>query len=224
MSRHLVVSPHPDDAEIALGGTIHKMTCLGHDVGIAICTGGGDLTMVHSGETVSFGSRVAEQKRAAARLGVSGLQWLMLAPASKFDQVPQSEFVSTFDKLFRQYDAVYLPLPSFNDDHRRVWQAGLAAFRPGKLPKVNLYAYEQGVSNVMAEMTPGLFGRRYIEIMGTDLDAKIAAIEGHKGQLEGREDTILGAPGATTLAHMRGLEIGVNFAEMVYVVREISSI
>ena len=50
----LVVSPHPDDAEIALGGLISLQVAAKHCVTIAICAGEGDLTMVHSGDTISF--------------------------------------------------------------------------------------------------------------------------------------------------------------------------
>lgn len=61
----LVVAPHPDDAELGMGGTIAKMIQRGAKVGIV------DLT---SGEPTPYGTvekRVAETARATQLLGVT---------------------------------------------------------------------------------------------------------------------------------------------------------
>ena len=61
----LVVAPHPDDAELGMGGTIAKMIQRGAKVGIV------DLT---SGEPTPYGTiekRVAETARATELLGVT---------------------------------------------------------------------------------------------------------------------------------------------------------
>ncbi|MFM7517356.1 MAG: PIG-L family deacetylase, partial [Pirellula sp.] len=61
----LVVAPHPDDAELGMGGTIAKMIQSGANVGIL------DLT---NGEPTPFGSiekRAAETLEASKRLGVT---------------------------------------------------------------------------------------------------------------------------------------------------------
>ena len=52
--RFLVVSPHPDDAELGLGGTIIKLKKEGHRVYIV------DLT---SGEPTPFGTEKRESRR-----------------------------------------------------------------------------------------------------------------------------------------------------------------
>ncbi|MFM8571081.1 MAG: bacillithiol biosynthesis deacetylase BshB1 [Pirellula sp.] len=61
----LVVAPHPDDAELGMGGTISKMIQQGHKVGIV------DLT---NGEPTPYGStekRAAETQLASKHLGVT---------------------------------------------------------------------------------------------------------------------------------------------------------
>lgn len=61
----LIVAPHPDDAELGMGGTIAKLIQRGAKVGIL------DLT---SGEPTPYGStekRLAETKRATELLGVT---------------------------------------------------------------------------------------------------------------------------------------------------------
>ena len=222
MNRTLVVSPHPDDAEIGCGGMIarllSKTLC---SVAIAVCTGEGDLNMLHSGATVPFSTRRKEQENAAEALGGADLRWLGLAPASKFDCMPQSDFVSAFDALFDQFDTVVLPLPSYNDDHVRVWQAGLAAFRPGRLRNVTLLAYEQPNANCLGPQIQGMFGKRYVPLNGGHLLAKTQAIACHASQMNGRQNSIYSKSGAETQAVLRGSEIGHPFAELLYVVREI---
>lgn len=217
--RKLVVSPHPDDAEIGLGGAIHRWQREGHLPTIAVCTGEGDLTMVHSRQTVPFTQRREEQRIAAQCLGCEVL-WLELAQASKFDQTPQARFVMAFDQAFPDFDEVYLPLPSYNDDHRRVWEAGLAAMRPGKLDHVGFYAYEQACSQCLGEPGQMAFGRRYVAISSADLKAKQEAISAHQSQMGGRGFSIYGPRGAKVHAELRGMECGAEQAEMIYVLRE----
>lgn len=219
MNRILVVSPHPDDAEIGMGGAMSRMKSEGDRVVIAVCAGPGDLTMVHSGQTIPFEQRRKEQEAAALVLGC-GIEWLDIAPASKFDTVPQADFVSAFDKLFRQFDHVYLPLPSYNSDHRIVFETGLAAFRPGKLDKVALFAYEQACSQCLGEPGQWPYGRRYIGLSEFHLMAKKGALEAHESQTAARGQTIYGPAGIEALARLRGLEVGTPLAEMVYLLRE----
>jgi N-acetylglucosamine malate deacetylase 1 len=217
--RKLVVSPHPDDAEIGLGASIHRWVREGHLVTIGVCTGEGDLTMVHSAATIPFSQRREEQRQAALELGAAVI-WYELAPASRFDSLPQSMFVSAFDRSFCQFDEVYLPLPSYNDDHKRVFAAGLAAFRPGKLDGVPLLAYEQACSQCLGEPGPFPYGRRYIPVTGADMRAKRAAIDCHQSQMHGRGESIYGTAGADINAKMRGMEGGASWAELVYLLRE----
>ena len=224
MLKILVVSPHPDDAEIAVGGFIRQARRAGRNVTIAICTGEGDLKMKHSGLTVPFALRQTEQHAAAGHMGNPEFLWLDLAAASRFDQTPQAEFVSRFDQVFADFDTIMLPLPSYNDDHRRVWQAGMAAFRPGKHNSATVLAYEQPFSNCIGEQITGAFGKRYYVLTAETMAAKERAIHAHNSQMHGREHTIYGPEGAHRHAVSRGQEVGVRFAEMVYVVREIGGI
>ncbi len=212
--RHLFVSPHPDDVEIGCGGLVHRLRSQGHAVSIAICTGDGDLAMLHSGETVPFRQRRAEQQEAAEYLLRPELIWLELAPASQFDRVAQAEFVTAFDSLFPRFDAIYAPLPGYNDDHNRVWNTMQAAFRPGKLDRQTLYAYEQPFGNRVPE-----FGKTYVQLEAENVAAKCCSIAAHKSQMGGRMQSIYGPTAADYTARLRGKEIGVLYAETIYMVR-----
>ncbi len=62
--RILVVAPHPDDAELAMGGTMAKMVALGHRVHVL------DLT---DGEPTPFGSRARRAREAARAARILGI-------------------------------------------------------------------------------------------------------------------------------------------------------
>jgi len=223
MRRILVVSPHPDDAEIGCGASIHEWLSQGHEVTIGVCTGPGELTMLHSGACVSFQQRRDEQEAAAVALGGAQVKWLMLARASRFDECPQVNFVASFDQLFPQYDMVVLPMPSYNDDHRRVWEAGIAACRPGRIDGVGVYAYEQANANCLGEQLPGReFGKIYQSVKPEAVEAKKKAILCHQSQMNGRTNSIYGPEAAEALARLRGLEVGLDYAEMFYLIRAIN--
>lgn len=62
----LVIAPHPDDAELGMGGTILKMLAQGMRVGVL------DLT---SGEPTPHGSEVRRRQETAAATQILGLSW-----------------------------------------------------------------------------------------------------------------------------------------------------
>lgn len=61
---YLIVAPHPDDAELAMGGTIARLIAEGRRVGVV------DLT---SGEPTPFGSPAVRRRETAAASKVLGL-------------------------------------------------------------------------------------------------------------------------------------------------------
>lgn len=219
MASMLFVSPHPDDAEYGAGGTINRLMRGGHSVMVAVCTGPGDLAKVHSGKTVTYGQRRAEQAASVAEIGSPELVWLNSAPAAKFDEVPIATFVSQFDRLFPRFDEVYVTLPSYNQDHRIVWEAAKTAFRPGKIDNVGLFAYEQLCSNALPPALPE-FGRWYVPLEERDVTAKVAALKCHHSQVDGREGTVYGPEEQVGHARMRGMEVGERYAELFFVVRD----
>src|SRR5882672_2133862 len=63
---YLVIAPHPDDAELSLGGTIALLLSQGKRVGVL------DLT---DGEPTPFGSPEIRARETAAASAVLGLAW-----------------------------------------------------------------------------------------------------------------------------------------------------
>jgi len=62
----LVIAPHPDDAELGMGGTIARMLQRGMRVGIL------DLT---SGEPTPHGSEALRKRETAAATEILGVTW-----------------------------------------------------------------------------------------------------------------------------------------------------
>lgn len=214
----LIISPHPDDAELALGASIKRWTSEGKEVLIAVMAGEGDLKMVHSNEVIPWSSRVNEQKLAAKELGC-GVEFLGVAPAGKFDTVGLSNFVGPLDKLFPKAESIFMPLPSFNQDHEVTFRACLAATRPSKVDKTSIYAYEQFYNSHGIQIQGPLIGRCYIQCEEQGARAKRAALHCHTSQVSGRFDQMWNATRALMVS--RGAEVGMELAEMVYPVRQV---
>lgn len=214
----LVVSPHPDDAEIALGAAMSRWTKEGRRVVIAVMAGEGDLLMTHSNSLIPFETRKEEQRKAAATLGVEVI-FLDIAPASRFDTVPMGMFVQALDELMGRATEVYLPLPSYNIDHEVVFKAGLAALRPGKAGHVKSYLYEQPQNAHGSQVHGQIAGKKYIVVSGYDGQKQTQAILCHASQVRGREDEMTG--NVKSLLRTRGYEAGAHMATMVYPLREV---
>jgi N-acetylglucosamine malate deacetylase 1 len=104
----LVIAPHPDDAELGMGGAIAKMIGLGWKVGIL------DLT---DGEPTPFGdpaTRAAETMAASQALGVTWRENLGLR--NRFLE-PTLEARSQLAGVFRRVQPRWLFAPYWEDAH-----------------------------------------------------------------------------------------------------------
>jgi LmbE family N-acetylglucosaminyl deacetylase len=214
----LFVSPHPDDSELGGGGLISKLASAGHRVTIAVVVGDGDLTMHHSQTTIPFSTRIDEQTAAAKVLGASCV-FLNIGPASKLDTVPLSSLVSALDQLLPKYEDLYVPYPSYNQDHRYVFEACMAALRPTKADHLSVYLYEQLIQYHGLQLAQSLPSRRYVKLTPAQIDVKLKALAQHNSQVAGRTNQVFNE--VVGLARMRGAEIGAELAEMYHVLRTV---
>jgi len=219
----LFISPHPDDAEIGCGGFIRTLIERGDSVSIAVAVGEGDLTMVHSEQTVLFSQRRFEQRKAASMLGVSNdnIIFMELAGAPFLDTIPLFKGVKAMDSILSNdvFSHVFIPLPSHNQDHKYVWDVMMAATRPSKAVSVNVYAYEQPTQFHGEQLGGSIVGRSYVPFSKDILDIKMKTLMCYESQMGGREDSIVSLQGVEVLAKMRGLEIEMPYAEMFIPIR-----
>lgn len=122
----LVFGPHPDDAEIGLGGTIARQTSQGYAVGIC------DLTRGELGSNGTVDERLAEAEAARVVLGAAlreNLGW----PDGGIGQVP--DHVREAAEAIRRWRPRTIAIPYWQDRHPDHLAAATvlsaAAFRSG---------------------------------------------------------------------------------------------
>lgn len=136
--RLLVVAPHADDEVLGCGGTILKAVSQGAEVHVLIVSVG-DLVRVGEGNELRTGSeRVQEVERVRAFLGAASAEVAMTDEERhlRLDAIPRRDLVALLEREARlsiqrlRPDVVFLPAPSYNQDHEAVFRAGLTATRP----------------------------------------------------------------------------------------------
>lgn len=104
----LVIAPHPDDAELGMGGAIAKMLDLGWKVGVL------DLT---SGEPTPFGSNETRIAETATATKILGLQWRENLGLTNRALEPTLEARAKLANVFRRARPRWLFAPYWEDAH-----------------------------------------------------------------------------------------------------------
>lgn len=104
----LVIAPHPDDAELSMGGTIAKMIAAGWDVGIL------DLT---TGEPTPHGSESIRAAETAAASEALGVRWRKNAGLPNRSLQPTLEARAIIAGHIRQTRPRWLFAPYWEDAH-----------------------------------------------------------------------------------------------------------
>lgn len=216
MSRSvLVVSPHCDDESFGMGGTILKRVAAGDRVHVMVMVAG-DVHFHHAGTVVRREVRVSEFMRIIEAYGCTG-EVGRFDQDSRLDTVPLSALVDEIQNVQDRIDAEtwYVAGPSFHQDHRRVFEATMAAARPTRrrVPE-EIYSYELPTyawNPLQWRFTPQLW-----ENIGEHLDRKLQICQMYESQLRA---------GVLGLDHIRahsiacGTESGYAAAERFEVVR-----
>jgi LmbE family N-acetylglucosaminyl deacetylase len=219
LATHLILAPHHDDAEFGLGATIQKWISKGDTVHVVIAAGG-DYQRA-DGAVVDGQIRVLETQAAMKILGVESCTLAEWFKENRAFEVDYGGLVWLIERQIAHVTAtnVYVCLPSFNQDHRVLYDATITAFRPGGV-KANLSAYEYPGNQYMYPAPE--FGRRYHPAASREANKKIEALRAHKSQFDGRVGGV-SPDAAMILGAMRGQEIGEPFAEVTFVIKEIAN-
>ncbi len=178
----LVVSPHPDDLEIAMGGTVAKLIDQGVSVVSLVATDGRGSTTVDE----LTGDELAEVRRQEFREAVSvlGIQKLIPLPIEDVKtEKNKQHFKNDFKETILRFKPgeIYIPHPQIDKHptHRIVSELVLDELRElsnNKEFKVEkIWCYEV--------WTPFSSYDR-VEDISKFVDLKIMAIEAHRSQLE----------------------------------------
>ena len=135
------------------------------------------------------------------------------------NQYVANELIQPFEEAITQLqpDTVLFPIPSYNQDHRAVYDAALVATRPhDTLWRVNrVLAFEQPHSQIWPY---GNYGKPSVHRI-INIDEKIEAYQRYASQVRGHRSEAT----VTALAAMRGAEIGEPHAEAFHVLRWIDN-
>lgn len=129
----LVIAPHPDDAEVAVSGTILRLVDAGHAVGIL------DLTAGEAGSRGDVQTRALETAAASRILGIAARENLGLPDAS-IENTPEAR--AAVAEVIRRHRPLMVLAPYPEDRHPDHTRTGLiareAAFLAGlaNLPSV----------------------------------------------------------------------------------------
>ena len=186
----MVVTPHPDDAEYGVAGTVARWTKEGKDVLYVVCTNGdkGTSDVKISPEELA-GIREQEQMDAAKMLGVKSVVFLRFPDQGLEDT---SEFREEIVRLIRMYrpEIVVTADPYrrylWHRDHRITGQVTLDAIFP----------YARDIFSYPDLLDEGLHPHRVKEVLlwaSEDInyrlditdtfDIKVAALRCHKSQM-----------------------------------------
>lgn len=144
----LILSPHPDDETIGMGGTI----CLGKKQDTIIWV----VEVTDGGKGGDPNIRKQESKEAAKKLGIDKIIWWDLPDRNliKFKSIFKKNFLQTISKL--KPKTIFLPSCfEFHPDHRATTHMALSSLKQSKI-KLTVWLYEisrQGEINKLIDIT-----------------------------------------------------------------------
>ena len=176
----LVVGPHPDDQELAMGGTIALLVSQGHTVTLI------DMT---SGEPTPFGSPEVRSCEAAAAAEILGVQRVPLGLINRevlYGLESRHSLAAEYRRL--RPDILFIPYPQdAHPDHRQVTQIAEDARFDAKLTKSTIPGEPFHPPRVIYYFCTHLrfnFPASFSVDISDRMDIKLSAIKCYRSQFE----------------------------------------
>lgn len=200
--RILVVAAHPDDLELAAGGSLARFADRGHDVRAVIMSdgsAGGDPAL-----------RPDEALSAGRYLGLRSLTVHKYTDTMLGTQMEQ--MIATIEQAIGEFEPDLIMTHSANDQHQDHHSVHLAVLRAGRrVPSIICFESP----SVTPEFTP-----RFFVDISDYMQAKVGAVEWHANQMG---KPYMGADRIVGQAAHRGAQAKVQHAEGFEVVRLLAS-
>ena len=210
----IVLSPHADDVEIAMGGTIAKYVDEGHNITIITAILPKEDLEGNTDEFMNKNRR-KEQKKSANILGAN-LEILDLDP---YDFAFNRKYIKLFDQKIKSYKPDMIFSCWEHDTHQDHKNLAKILFAVTRKNNISLNMYEA--------MLPGgintySFNPQYFINISKYIDLKIKALKAYKSVFVNKKnnyskyfDSIVGR------AKFRGEIIGVDYAEAFLIVKKV---
>ena len=220
----LVIAPHSDDAELGVGGYIHRENSQRAAYVKVVVLASGAHSNSKLDHQVSSHTRMDEGLASGKVLGVSEYKFLKAAPDSAFGLAHMGELIKAIEDVVfsKAWDEVFIPLPSFHGDHVVTYDACIAALRPHlnrTFPR-RLFAYEYPGQSWGPAAPTG--GRVYAPLSADNLNAKLRSLKEHSSQWASDQRSLYGVRGVRALAELRGAECSVACAELFYLLKAVT--
>lgn len=221
MKRILVIGPHCDDAELGCGGYMARSAEEGATVKVWIAATG-SIYFAHIDRVVPEEERLEETRLALQMVGAEIHSIGFSGHDTRLDQVPMVEGICKLDAVFEDYqpDEVFIPLPSFHQDHVWTYEVAIAATRPnsnGIQPSL-IAAYEYPLQKWgKGACADPSNGGLYVDI-SKYIDIKLQSLACHATQMRQGENS-LSLQSVRALAKMRGFESAFDYAELFHTLR-----
>jgi LmbE family N-acetylglucosaminyl deacetylase len=218
--RILVISPHPDDETLGMGGSIAKLIKSGSE--IFILTVSGHLPPLY--EEKDYKQTVIEAKNAYKLLGVKNFDFLEV-PATMVNDLPTHELNNMISKAVKDFmpDQVFIPFPDRHIDHRVIFESAMVATRPVKeSSNINLVACYETLSETHwnAPYLEPNFTPNYVIGIDDFVDIKLDALRCFESQItESQGPRSISA--VRSLSEFRGSQSGFRFGEAFFITRMI---
>lgn len=205
--KNIIIAPHADDEVLGCGVFMQN-----NETDVVIMAIGEYVTYEHRSSDVDL--RMDELKACHKALGVNKTTILSDLEGT-LDTISESKIVGWLDAILSEgYDRVFMPYPSRHIDHRVTYNAVLASLRlrAGKQQEKEVYLYEYPFI-MGADHLKG--GGVFLPCSELEIMNKVQAFEMYKSQIK-PSPSPLNKNGILTLAKMRGMEIGREYAEKYY--------
>lgn len=219
--RVLVVSPHPDDETLGVGGTIAKYSAQGAEVFVLMVSG--HLPPLYRRE--DYDKTVTEAHVAFELLGVAKSEFLEI-PATMIGDQPIHKLNGRISKIFNDFNPhiVFCPYPDRHVDHRLVFDSVMVATRPvGVGRNIEIVAAYETLSEThwnAPHIEPNFTPNWIIDIT-ENIEKKLKALRCYKSQISEFPNP-RSIEAVEALAKFRGTQAGFGFGEGMHIIRKIS--
>lgn len=177
----LIVAPHPDDAELAMGGTIAKMIADGWNV----C-----LIELTDGEPTPFGSKEIRARETQAASNILGIKKRICLDMPNRNLQPTIQNRRKLAEVIRlnKPDILFAPaMPDWHPDHKAALELTEAARFEAKYHKTDLAGDPHWTEKLWLYYSPhrhNIAGYSIIVDISAVWEKKLAAIKAYQSQLK----------------------------------------
>lgn len=216
MERILVISAHPDDETLGLGGTI-KLHTKNSKVYVLIFADG---ESARGKSSKKIKERQIQAKKAVKILGVEEIQFLEYCD-QKLDSVPLLDLARHIESTIKKFkpEVIYTHFwGDVNQDHRVLFEATIVATRPtpdSKIKKVICYETPSSTEWSHHNFKPNLF----VDISKV-MKQKLKALSYYKNEIS-QYPHPRSKKAIITRSNYWGSSVGMKYAEAFFVLREL---